>query len=261
MDYKKTDVFDMNVTIEDYLHVVGSIYSCLLDAFCCRCMYCEYDVSDSSSNSSSNDNDLIDNLDTTYKMNRKSRFITAVKGLKRRREVDKDSDRDKDLDLEKGTPYNNTVNYDDQKTQVVSTRHIEYTPREDYQVVMPSTNPISEPILEPSISDLSSNENEIDEIDETIIKFNLETLSKLKPNEKLYEDSYGKLSVDNSYFPAITRVLTSNSRYNTIDRVVLTIRLASKLNIEINQDVRNGILSLMNTYSDSPDIIAKLASI
>lgn len=86
-----------------------------------------------------------------------------------------------------------------------------------------------------------------------LLKHNLSVIASIEPGQKLYEDSYGKLSIDNSY--ALTRYVTGTSRVNTVERVCQTVKDASncddnKIADLVDQNVLNGIKNLMVTYQD-----------
>lgn len=110
------------------------------------------------------------------------------------------------------------------------------------------------------------NENNVNPSDIEIIKDNLKAIASLEPGNKLYEDYYGRLSIDNSYVPGLMRALTRNSRTNTIPRVVQTINTAKVMGDPeilklINEDVIKGLQNLINTYSDAPEVSSALADI
>ena len=86
-----------------------------------------------------------------------------------------------------------------------------------------------------------------------LLKHNLSVIASIEPGQKLYEDSYGKLSIDNSY--ALTRYVTGTSRVNTVERVCQTVKDASNCDDNeiadlVDQNVLNGIKNLMVTYQD-----------
>ena len=97
----------------------------------------------------------------------------------------------------------------------------------------------------------------------SIIRSNLQVIASIKPGQKLYEDYNGSLSIDNSYIQSIVRMITGNSRTNTIARVITTIESANSAGmIELIDDaVLDGLRNLIQTYSNTPDATKGLRTI
>ena len=103
-------------------------------------------------------------------------------------------------------------------------------------------------------------------MDPEIVKANLEIISSLQPGNKLYEDYSGRLSVDNSFVPGLSRILSRNSRTNTVARVIKTIRDAKVLAVFhpeistlINEKLTKGLQNLIQTYSESSGVKGSLS--
>lgn len=89
---------------------------------------------------------------------------------------------------------------------------------------------------------------------------NLTIICNIKPGNKLCVDSdNGKLSIDNSYFPAISRMFNRNNKMTSFDKVDETIRMGIHMrNIDPrideifnNGELQNGILNLAKTYENT----------
>ena len=103
-------------------------------------------------------------------------------------------------------------------------------------------------------------------MDPEIVRANLEIISSLQPGNKLYEDYSGRLSVDNSFVPGLSRILSRNSRTNTVARVIKTIRDAkvlavshSEISVLINEKLTKGLQNLIQTYSESSGVKGSLS--
>lgn len=121
-------------------------------------------------------------------------------------------------------------------------------------------------------STLDTDQNDQTDQDEQMnvetIKDNLRVIASLESGNKLYEDYYGRLSVDNSYIQGLTRIISRNSRTNTVSRVMKTIAEAravaekdSEVAALLNSELINGLRNLIQTYSESSDVKDSLTTL
>ena len=118
------------------------------------------------------------------------------------------------------------------------------------------------------LTDQNEQTDQDEQMDVETIKDNLRVIASLESGNKLYEDYYGRLSVDNSYIQGLTRIISRNSRINTVARVMKTIADArtvaekdSEVAALLNSDLINGLRNLIHTYSESSDVKDSLATL
>jgi hypothetical protein len=120
----------------------------------------------------------------------------------------------------------------------------------------------------PTLTETAEDITQEEIMDPEIVKANLEVIASIQSGNKLYEDYYGRLTVDNSYMQGLSRIITRNSRTNTVSRVIKTIEDAkilalehSDIDILLNEDVIKGLQNLIETYSEAGEVKDSLSTL
>jgi len=99
----------------------------------------------------------------------------------------------------------------------------------------------------------------INNIDMTNLKINIETITKIKPYDKIHIDENNLMSIDNSNFMFFSRYMTNNNRNRTIELIAITINNALNNNMLNNKhDVANGLNNLILTYINDKNTTDKI---
>lgn len=121
----------------------------------------------------------------------------------------------------------------------------------------------TDPIVFESTSPRSS---DIDEKYKSVYE-NLRVIRSIKPNEKLRVSSTGELSIDQSYLPSVTRILTGNSKIITVQRIDETLKVARQLKKippikqMLDDQLAVGLRNLAITYASDEASRNKLESL